>query len=260
MLITINRGANMATEKGELTGKVALVTGGARNIGRAISLELAAAGAAVAVNTRSSIEDGERVVQEIRSRGGQAELFVADIADGNAARSMVSNVMKRFGRVDFLILNASVRTERPFLELSYEEWRTPLSITLDGAFYLAQGCIPSMIQNGGGSIVTLGGMQSLSGAKRRIHGSVAKHGLVGFTRGIAREFAENNIRANCIAPGTMDTVRAPGRPARATDHNKPNKRKPPPEEIATVVRFLCGPGSSYVTGQSLQVNGGVMMF
>src|SRR4029079_3539034 len=131
----------------------------------------------------------------------------------------------RFGRVDMLVLNASVRTEKPFLELTYDEWRTPLAITLDGAFYLAQACIPSMIQNGGGSIVTLGGMQSLSGAKRRIHGSVAKHGLVGFTRCIAREVAENNIRANCIAPGTMDTTRGPGRAARPVDDNIPLKRK-----------------------------------
>lgn len=246
--------------RGELDGKVALVTGGARNIGRAISLELASAGAAVAVNTRSSVEDGERVVQEIRSGGGQAELYVADIGDAAAAKSMVSNALQRFGRIDFLVLNASVRTERAFLELSYEEWRTPLTITLDGAFYLAQACIPSMLQNGGGSIVTLGGMVSLSGARRRIHGSVAKHGLVGFTRGIAREFAENGIRANCIAPGTMDTARATGRAARGSDDNIPLKRKGAPEEIATTVRFLCSPASSYITGQTIHVNGGVMMF
>jgi 3-oxoacyl-[acyl-carrier protein] reductase len=254
-----SKGDDMAS-RGELEGKVALVTGGARNIGRAISLELAAAGAAVAVNTRSSVEDGERVVQEIRSGGGQAELYVADIGEAAAAKSMVSNALQRFGRIDFLVLNASVRTERAFLELSYEEWRTPLTITLDGAFYLAQACIPSMLQNGGGSIVTLGGMVSLSGARRRVHGSVAKHGLVGFTRGIAREFAENGIRANCIAPGTMDTARAAGRAARGSDDNIPLKRKGAPEEIATTVRFLCGPAASYITGQTIHVNGGVMMF
>src|SRR3954467_10358770 len=190
----------------ELAGKVALITGGAKNIGRSIALELAQAGAAVAVNTRASVDDGERVVQEIRDAGGQAELYVADIANREASQAMVAKIIQRFGRVDFLVLNASVRTEKAFLELSYDEWRTPLAITLDGAFYLAQGCIPSMLENGGGSIVTLGGTQSLSGAKRRIHGSVAKHGLVGFTRGVAREFAEDNIRANCIAPGQMETV------------------------------------------------------
>jgi 3-oxoacyl-[acyl-carrier protein] reductase len=245
---------------GELAGKVALVTGGARNIGRAISIELAAAGAAVAVNTRRSVEDGERVVQEIRTAGGDAELYVADIGDAAGARGMVNNALKRFGRIDFLILNASVRTERPFLELSYEEWRTPLTITLDGAFYLTQACIPSMLENGGGAIVTLGGMVSLSGAAKRVHGSVAKHGLVGLTRGIAREFAGNGIRANCIAPGTMDTVRAAGRAVRSADDSIPMKRKGAPEEIATTVRFLCSPAASYITGQTLHVNGGKMMF
>jgi 3-oxoacyl-[acyl-carrier protein] reductase len=245
---------------GELAGKVALVTGGARNIGRAISLELASAGAAVAVNTRRSAEDGERVVQEIRTAGRDAELYVADIGDAQSAREMVDNVLKRFGRVDFLVLNASVRTERPFLELNYEEWRTPLTITLDGAFYLTQACIPSMLANGGGAIVTLGGMVSLSGAAKRVHGSVAKHGLVGLTRGIAREFAGEGIRANCIAPGTMDTVRAAGRVVRTSDDTIPMKRKGAPEEIATTVRFLCSPAASYITGQTLHVNGGKMMF
>jgi 3-oxoacyl-[acyl-carrier protein] reductase len=172
---------------------------------------------------------------------------------------MVDNALKRFGRIDFLVLNASVRTERPFLELSYEEWRTPLTITLDGAFYLTQACLPSMLQNGGGAIVTLGGMVSLSGAAKRVHGSVAKHGLVGFTRGIAREFAGQGIRANCIAPGTMDTVRPTGRAVRGDDDSIPLRRKGAPEEIATTVRFLCGPGASYITGQTLHVNGGKMM-
>lgn len=244
----------------ELAGKVAVVTGAAKNIGRATALELAKAGAAVAVNTRHSVDDAKKVVEEIRAAGGQAEVYVADIADATSAKGMVDSVMQKFGRVDFLVLNASVRTEKPFLELSYDEWRVPLSITLDGAFYLAQACIPSMIANGGGSIVTLGGMMSLSGAKKRIHGSVAKHGLVGFTRGIAREFGDRNIRANCIAPGQMDTKRAAGRTAPLGDAMIPLGRKGDAEEIATVIRFLCSPASSYVTGQSLQINGGQMMF
>jgi len=244
----------------ELAGNVALITGAAKNIGRSIALELAKAGASIAVNTRASVDDGERVVQEIRSGGGQAELYVADIADPSACKTMVANALKRFGRIDILVLNASVRTEKAFLELTYEEWRTPLSITLDGAFHLSQACIPSMLQNGGGSVITLGGMQSLSGAKKRIHGSVAKHGLVGFTRGIAREFAEQGIRANCIAPGQMDTTRAAGRSARPSEDLIPMKRKGAPEEIATTVRFLCSPGAAYITGQTFHVNGGQMMF
>lgn len=250
----------MAENKsGELAGKVALVTGGARNIGRAISMELAAAGAAVAVNTRNSVGDGEAAVKAIRDAGGDAELFVADIGDAAAAKAMVASALKRFGRIDFLVLNASVRTEKPFLELSYDEWRTPLTITLDGAFHLAQACIPSMLENGGGALVTLGGTQSLSGAARRVHGSVAKHGLVGLTRGLAREFADRGIRANCIAPGQMDTTRANARSVRPAVDNIPMKRKGDPEEIATTVRFLCSPAASYITGQTIYVNGGQML-
>ena len=243
-----------------LAGKVALVTGGAKNIGRDISRELAAAGAAVAVNTRASSGEGETIVTEIRDAGGQAELYMADIADAAQVKKMVEGVMQRFGRVDFLVLNASVRTERPFLELLFEEWSVPLGITLNGSFYLAQACLPSMIDNGGGAIVTLGGMMALSGSKKRVHGSVAKHGLVGFTRAIAREFADRGVRANCVAPGQMDTVHPAGRSPRPGNDQIPLGRKGAGTEIATTVRFLCGPGASYITGQTIHVNGGQMMF
>lgn len=244
----------------ELAGKVALVTGAAKNIGRATALSLAAGGAAVAINTRASKDEAEKVAQEIRAAGGQAEVYIADIAKAGDVKTMTDAILKKFGRIDILVLNASVRSEKDFLELSYDEWRLPLGITLDGAFYCAQACIPSMIKNGGGAIVTLGGMQSLSGAKQRINGSVAKHGLVGFTRGVAREFGDRNIRANCIAPGTMNTTRAPGRAPRPAPTNIPLGRYGEAEEIASAVRFLAGPSASFLTGQSIQVNGGQMMF
>jgi 3-oxoacyl-[acyl-carrier protein] reductase len=244
----------------ELAGKVALITGAAKNIGRATALALAAGGAAVAINTRTSKEDADKVAQEVRAAGGQAEVYVADIANQAGVKSMTGEILKRFGRIDILVLNASVRFEKPFLDLTYDEWRLPLGITLDGAFYCAQACIPSMLQNGGGAIVTLGGMQSLSGAKHRVNGSVAKHGLVGFTRGIAREFGGQNIRANCIAPGTMNTTRAAGRAARPAPTNIPLGRYGEAEEIASTVRFLAGPGAGFLTGQTIQVNGGQMMF
>ena len=244
----------------ELAGKVALITGAARNIGRATALALAAGGAAVAINTRASQEDAEKVAQEIRVAGGQAEVYVADIANAGAVKSMADAILQRFGRIDILVLNASVRSEKPFLELTHDEWRLPLGITLDGAFYCAQACLPSMLGNGGGAIITLGGMQSLAGAKHRVNGSVAKHGLVGFTRGIAREFGDRNVRANCIAPGTMNTTRAAGRSARPAPVNIPLGRYGEAEEIASAVRFLAGPGASFLTGQTIQVNGGQMMF
>ncbi len=245
----------------ELAGKVALVTGASRNIGRAIARALAAGGAAVAVNARTSREDAGNVVQEIRTAGGEAEVFMADIADAHAVNTMVEGVMKRFGRIDILVLNASVRDEIPFIEMSYDEWRRPLAITLDGAFYCTKACLPPMIAAGGGCIITLGGLNSLSGAKRRVHGSVAKHGLVGMTRALARELAEHGIRANCVAPGRMTTIRPAHRtPEPGVEAMIPLRRKGDPEEIAATVRFLCGPGASYITGQTIHVNGGLAMF
>jgi 3-oxoacyl-[acyl-carrier protein] reductase len=253
--------ANDAAQSGrELAGKVALVTGAGRNIGRSIALELAAAGAAVAVNTRTSKENAESVAQEIRSSGGQAQVFMADISDAAAVKGMVDGIVGKFGRLDILVLNASVRSEKPFRELSYEEWRVPLSITLDGAFYCTQACLPAMTAAGGGSIVTLAGMVSLSGAKRRVHGSVAKHGLVGMTRALARELGADGIRVNCVAPGQMNTERAVHRAARPDVSTIPLGRRGEADEIATAVRFLCGPGASFINGQTIHVNGGQSMF
>jgi 3-oxoacyl-[acyl-carrier protein] reductase len=245
----------------ELAGKVALVTGAGRNIGRAIALELAAGGAAVAVNTRASREDAEKVVAEIRAAGGQAAVFMADVADANAVNAMVANVVKQFGRIDMLVLNASVRKETPFIDMSFDEWRNILAITLDGSFHCTKACLPAMIKAGGGAIVTLGGLMALSGAKNRVHGSVAKHGLVGMTRALSRDLAQYGIRVNCVAPGQMNTTRAAGRAPRANPSDLiPLGRRGEPEEIATTVRFLCGPGASFITGQTLHVNGGQMAF
>lgn len=249
------------TAQRELAGKVALVTGAGVNIGRATAFALADAGAHVAVNTRKSREAAEGVVRDIESRGGEAGVFMADIADREAVNRMVEAIVTRWGRLDLLVLNASVRKETPFLEISLDEWRMINGISLDGSFYLAQACIPHMLRAGGGAIVTLAGMQSLSGAARRIHGSVVKHGLVGMTRGIAREFGDRGIRANCIAPGQMNTTRAAGRSPRPDAKGAiPLGRAGEPEEIASAVRYLCGPGASFITGQTIQVNGGQMMF
>lgn len=244
----------------ELAGKTALVTGASRNIGRAIAAALAAGGAAVAVNARASREQAEGVAQEIRAAGGTAEVFMADIADGAAVAAMVEAIVRRFGGVDLLVLNASVRKETPFLEMSYEEWRSLLAVTLDGAFHCVKACLPHMIRAGGGAIVTIGGMTALSGAKHRVHGSAGKHGLYGMTRALARELGEYGIRVNCVAPGQMNTPRAAGRSARPDASLVPLGRRVEPEEVAAAVRFLCGPGAAMVSGQLLYVDGGQMMF
>ena len=249
----------MAAAK-ELEGKTAIVTGGSRNIGRSIALALAAAGAKVAVNARTSREDADKVVQEIRAAGGQAEAFMADIVDPAAVKAMVEGVVKRFGSVDLLVLNASQRKETPFIDMSFEEWRSLISITLDGSFHCVKACLPHMIKAGGGAIVTLGGMTALSGSTRRVHGSVGKHGLWGMTRALAKELGEHHIRVNCVAPGQMNTARAADRSARPDVSNVPLARRVEPSEIADLVRFLCGPGALMVSGQLIYVDGGQQMY
>jgi 3-oxoacyl-[acyl-carrier protein] reductase len=243
----------------ELEGKVALVTGASRNIGRSIALTLADAGASVAVNTRSSKEDADKVVAEIRAAGGKAETYVADIVDPKAVGAMVDGTLKRFGRLDILVLNASVRKETPFADMSFDEWRSLLSITLDGSFHCVKACLPHLIKAGGGSIVTLGGMSALSGAKKRVHGSVGKFGLYGMTRALAKELGAHKINVNCVAPGQMNTARAPGR-AVPDVSNVPLGRKVEPEEIASTVRFLCSPGAAMISGQLIYVDGGQQQF
>lgn len=252
---------NSSTNGRELAGQVALVTGGAKNIGRAISMALAAAGAAVAVNTLASREDAEAVVNEIRAAGGEAEVFLANIADAAAVRAMGEAVIKRFGRIDILVLNASQRREMLFKDMTFEDWRNTMSITLDGSFHCIKACLPSMLEHKSGNIITLGGDAVLLGGNRKSHNTTAKNGLVGLTRALAKELAPEGIRVNCVSPGSINTERPAHRSARADPKDTiPLGRIGEPEEIAAAVRFLCGPGGGFITGQTLHVSGGAFMF
>ena len=244
----------------ELSGKVALVTGAGKNIGRAIALALAQGGAAVAVNTRASREDAEKVAREIRDAGGRAAVCMADITDAAQVRAMAESVIRQFGRIDILVLNASVRREVPFVKMDFTEWRRVMSTSLDGSFHCIQACLPSMIEAGGGNIITLAGDNALSGAVGKAHSSAAKAGLTGLTRALAKELAQHGIRVNCVSPGHINTTRPAHRSARPDAHGLiPLGRHGEPEEIAATVRFLCGPGASYITGQTVHVNGGMLM-
>ncbi len=245
----------------ELEGKVALVTGGARNIGRAISVALAGAGAAIAVNTRSSVEEAESLVREIRAAGGDAECYLADVSDADAVYAMVGRAVERFGRIDILVLNASIRREVRFADMTFENWREIMSLTLDGSFHCIKACLPALRAAGGGSIVTLGGDTALTGAATKVHSSAAKCGLIGMTRALARDLAEYGIRVNCVSPGHINTVRPAHRSTRPDPRGMiPAGRWGEPDEIAATVRFLCGPGAGFITGQTVHVNGGQTMF
>jgi 3-oxoacyl-[acyl-carrier protein] reductase len=242
-----------------LQGRVAIVTGSARNIGRAIAHALAEAGAAVVVNAKSSTEEADRVVQEIRNRGGQATAKLADVGQPEQAASLIDAAVQAFGRLDILVNNAAVRRELDFEQLDYEEWRAIMATILDGAYLCARAAAPYLSAARGGSIVNIGGLSSFTGAARRAHVIAAKAGLVGLTRALAHDLAPHHITVNCVAPGLIDTERRGPEPAHHAKHATLIGRRGTPEEIAAVVRFLCGPEARYITGQTLHVNGGVFM-
>lgn len=245
----------------ELAGKVALVTGAAKNIGRSIALELAAAGARVAINARASKAEADAVAQEIRSAGGTAAVFMADVADAGAVQRMHAAVVAELGAVDILVLNASVRREIAFTEMTFDEWRQVMAISLDGSFHCIKAVLPAMIAAGGGSIITLAGDSALNGAVGKVHSSSAKSGLAGMTRALARELGPQRIRVNCVSPGHFNTTRPAHRAARpAASAAIPLGRYGESAEIAATVRFLCSPGAGFITGQTIHVNGGQWMY
>jgi 3-oxoacyl-[acyl-carrier protein] reductase len=247
-------------DAGALAGKVAVVTGSARNIGRATALKLAADGAAVVVNALKDKAAAEKVAGEIAAAGGQALVHIADVTDRKAVDGMVKAAADKWGGVDILICNASQRGQKPFLEMTFAEWSKVVDISLDGSFHLAQACLPYMVRRGWGRIVTLGGISCHIGTTNRVHNLVSKAGLVGFTRGVAMEFAQHNITVNCISPGFINTERPASAGARPTPKvQSPVGRMGEPTEIAAMVRYLCTPEAAYITGQTLHVNGGMYL-
>jgi 3-oxoacyl-[acyl-carrier protein] reductase len=240
----------------ELAGKVALVTGAARNIGRAIACSLASGGASVMVNANTSRAEAEKTVEMI---GSNAALHIADVTDQKAVASLVDATVKRFGRLDFLVNNAAVRFETPFEKMKYEEWRQVLAIVLDGAFLCAQAALPHLIRAGGGTIVNIGGQTGHKGASERAHVITAKAGLAGMTKALALDLAPHQITVNCVVPGSIESQRGiPGVPERPAARRAPPPigRRGEPAEIAAMVRMLCGPDARYITGQAIHVNGG----
>jgi 3-oxoacyl-[acyl-carrier protein] reductase len=246
----------------ELQGKVAIVTGSARNIGRAIALDLARAGAAVVVNAQKSAEEANATADAITKEGGRAIVQLADVTQEKDAAALVDAALEAFGRLDCLVNNAAVRRETPFAEMTLAEWREVNSIILDGAFLMAQAALPALKRSGAGSIVNIGGMSAHTGARDRAHVVTAKAGLVGFTRALAHDVAADRITVNCVVPGMIDTKRgksSAATPAHHAQHTPPIGRRGTPEEIAALVRYLAGPQARYITGQTIHANGGVFM-
>ena len=249
----------MTDTENELPGRVALVTGAGRNIGRAIALELSAGGAAVAVNVRSNKSEADAVVQEIEAMGGKAAAFIADIADEAAVEKMVAGVVARFGGIDYLINNAALRREKSIDQMTLAEWREVMSVTLDGVFLCVKACLPHLRRSGAGAIVNIGGLSAYTGSKHRAHVVTAKAGLTGLTRALAHDLAQDHITSNLVSPGLIGTPRAGPEPQHHLTHATLTGERGAPNEVATAVRFLCGPGARYITGQQIHVNGGAYL-
>ena len=243
----------------ELEGSVAIVTGAARNIGRAIALDLADAGAAVTVLARSDFAGVKSVAAEIESRGGRALAIQADVTRPDDVRRMVDETLRKFGRIDILVNNAGVRPEGAFEDLSLESWRQVLAVILDGPFLCAQAALPALEKSGRGTIINIGGLTAYTGAAHRAHVITAKAGLGGFTKALAVELAPKGITVNLVAPGLIETKRDGAEPVHRKTRTILAPRRGQPEDISAMVRHLAGPKARAMTGQTIHINGGVYL-
>lgn len=240
-----------------LAGKVVLITGGARNLGRAMGRSFAAAGAFVAINARSERPELAETIAAIKEAGTDAAAFIADITDRAAVDRMMRGIAERFGRLDILVNNAVTHATKPFLELSFEEWRAPVTVTLDGAFHCTQAALPALIKAGGGSIINMGGLFGHMPIPNRAPTGAAKAGLAGLTRALALELAKHNINVNYVAPGPANTLR--DHPFKFDMTRIPFGRFAEPSEVVATVMMLCGTNGRFITGQTIHVNGGLFM-
>ena len=255
----------------KLEGKVALVTGSGRNIGRAIALAFAAEGASVAVNGLQNRESVEEVARLIEDRGGRAHPVLADVSDPEQVDRMVEEVSAALGPVDVVVSNAAIRPHKPLTEFTNEEWRKVMAVDLDAAFYLSRAVLPHMVEAGSGSIIAISGLAAFGVRKDSAVVAAAKAGLIGLMRGIAFDYGVLGVRANVVTPGSIDTERydqqayAEGRQGavvpddRSRRQNIPMARLGLPEEVAAACVYLASDDAGYTTGQTLHVGGGMYM-
>ena len=245
---------------GKLKGKVALVTGSGRNIGRATVLKLAGEGVHVVVNSRSNQQEVEAVAREARDFGVTAVPVLADVGKRSEVEALAAKALSEFGRVDILINNAAIRPHKPFIETTDADWEAIRSVVLDGPLYLTRALIEPMVKDRYGRILFFVGDGSISArGSGRTHLSAAKMGLIGTARGLASEFAPYNIRVNVVSPGSIDTRR--DNPEWYQDHlpnaaSIPLGRQGTVEEIAATCLFLVSEDAGFITGQTIHVNGG----
>jgi 3-oxoacyl-[acyl-carrier protein] reductase len=246
----------------ELEGKVAIVTGSSRNIGRFTAEELARAGAKLVIHGRDSMKLCEEVADGIVKAGGEAIALQADIGDQDSVARMMKQVGDRFGGIDILVNNASWRNITPFEDLDYETYERARRVAMDGCFICSKAVLPYMIPRGEGNIIGIGGVGSSKGVPGRAHAAATKNGMHALIRGMALDLAKYNIRCNICVVGNFDTVREGSSsvaPQHLANNDIPLGRFGHPQDMANLIRFVVGPNASFITGQTIHCNGGLYM-
>jgi len=244
-----------------LKGKVALVTGASRGIGRAIAIEFARRGAAVAINFRSDTVHADAVAKEIAELGGECMLVQGDVAKKEEAHRIVQDVLDKWKRLDILVNNAGITRDRTMRKMTEDDWTEVISVNLNGTFYCTSAAVPAMVNQKFGRIINISSMVGQAGAFGQANYSASKGGIIAFTKTLALELARHNITANAIAPGYTSTEMVAAIPEDVAARIKakiPLGRFAEPEEVAKAAVFLAADGD-YITGQELNVNGGVYM-
>lgn len=244
-----------------LKGKVALITGASRGIGRAMARKFAQEGAAVAFTYLSSVEQGQALEDELRAFGGQAKGYRSDASDHKAAEELVSQVVADFGKLDVLINNAGITKDGLLMRMTEEQWDTVITVNLKSVFNLTKAAIRPMMKARAGSIINLTSVVGIRGNAGQANYAASKAGIIGFTKSVALELGSRNIRSNAIAPGFIETEMTGEIAEKAIEEWKaqiPLKRGGQPEEVADCAVFLASDLSRYITGQVLQVDGGML--
>jgi 3-oxoacyl-[acyl-carrier protein] reductase len=244
----------------DLSGRVALVTGASRGIGRAIATKLAGQGATVVAAARG--DNAAPTVAAIAASGGKAEAASADMGDAAAIEALVSGTLQRHGRVDILVNNAGITKDQLMLRMKRDDWDAVLATNLTGAFVLTQAVLKPMIKQRGGRIVCISSVVGQSGNAGQANYAASKAGLIGFAKSVAQEVASRNITVNVVAPGLIETDMTKAITEGAREEwaaRIPLKRLGTPDDIAAAVCFLASDEAAYITGQVLAVNGGMYM-
>lgn len=250
------------TDPRDLAGRVALVTGASRNIGRAIAVALATRGARIVVHVAADTAAGDETAEAVRATGSEAKVVTGDLSDEATAARVASETGAVWDRLDILVNNAAIRPEAPFAELTFADWRRVMGVNLDAVFLMSQALLPRLSASDGAAIVNIGGLTGHTGAGERAHVITSKAAVVGLTKAMAHDLAASGVTVNCVSPGLIDTKRvAQGGTAPRHHGSRTNLlgRRGTSEDVAQAVAYLVSPAARYLTGETMHVNGGAYL-